>query len=85
MQLPVYATPTCAANGTLHVSVNAAGETVMVSAAVPVTGVGELSIAEIENENVAPAVVGVPEIAVEVAVGALKPNPGGSEPTTENV
>ena len=66
-------------------SVKAAGETVIVSAAVTVTGVGELSIAEIENENVTPAVVGVPETAVEVAVGALKTNPGGREPTTENV
>jgi hypothetical protein len=69
----------------LHVNVNAAGRTSIVSFALPVNAGVELSMAEIENENAVPAVVGVPVIATEVSVSEVKFKPGGSAPELEKV
>jgi hypothetical protein len=78
VQLPEYATFTCAPAGKLHVKVKTAGATVKLpNACVAVCGVASLSVTFTVND-VAPAVLGVPVMA---PVDGFKFNPPGSAPT----
>jgi hypothetical protein len=78
---PVYATPTCAVAGKMHVIPTA---TFMLKLALPMSGVAELSVAVTVNETV-PAVVGVPVMVTEVPGDPLKPNQLGPPGLIANV